>query len=62
MVDRAVSVEDGGAAAVAGYLGQQGEGSPENARAAHYEVPSGNLSGEGTVDFFILTVIFVGPL
>lgn len=52
LADRAVPAEDGGAAAVARHIGQQSEGRPEDAGAAHDEVPDGHFSGEGKECFF----------
>ena len=47
VVDGAVSVEDGGAVAVVGHSGQQGEGGAAAPGASDDEVPAGEFSGEG---------------
>lgn len=47
VVDGAVSVEDGGAVAVVGHSGEQGEGGTAAPGASHDEVPAGEFSSEG---------------
>ena len=47
VVDGAVSIEDGGAVAVVGHSGEQGEGGTAAPGASHDEVPAGEFSSEG---------------